>query len=435
MTLNELIKQGNDAIDKWEWHNAYQSWANVLELEPDHAWAKVKLGRILLELGRLDEAEQLLIDDAANHPDRPFALIYLAKISQMREDWFQAENRWEHLLSKSPNNEWALLPYALTLKQLGKLNKAERYCQMDVVMHPNNVKGHLLLIEIAFEKKQFKLAQDRINQFKKEFPKRASAVDKHQQSLSGVINQTQLSSYANFVTLPELKYRFICKNELNYIFVEVPKAGSSSVVANLYSLAHKEDANSKISRNSMADALRYPAKSMNQKFLNQLRSALILENHFIFTFVRNPYTRILSAYLNKIQGSSLENTRRRAVLGFPPHDEEYISFNQFLTRIRDFDINKLDIHFRPQWHLLGLNKLIKYDFIGHLENFESDLNYVLNRISNNNAPNELLSWRGHATNAKDNIEQYYGAEEQALVVEIYRDDFNYLGYGFGLDLR
>ena len=435
MTINELIKQGDEAINQWDWQNAYRSWSNVLELEPNHAWVKVKLGKILLELNHLDEAEKLLLEDVKEYPDRPFAFLNLAKISQMRDDWFQAESRLEQLLRRFPDNEWAYLPYAQTLKQLGKLNKAERFCQMDIALHPNHFNGPLLLIEIALEKKQYNLAQKRIDRFLNDFPQKSSAVEPHERALQAVIDQTELSDYANYLTLPELKYRFICRNQLNYIYVEVPKAGSSSVVLNLHGLTHGEASDSETSRNALADSLRYPAKSLHQEFSNRLRSALVLEDHFIFTFVRNPYTRILSGFLNKIQKDSAESIGRRRRLGFKPHDEEHVSFAQFLERIRETDIAQLDIHFRPQWHLLGLDKQIKYDFIGHLENFDSDLQYVLNRISNKSFADEPSAWRGHATHANKSLKQFYGAEEQALVAEIYQDDFKFLGYGFGLGVR
>ena len=435
MTLNELIKQGNDAIDNWDWHNAYQSWENVLELEPDNAWAKVKLGRILFEMHQYDRAERLLTEDAEDHPERPYALIHLAKISQMRNDWEEAGRRWEYLFSKFPDNEWALLPYAQTLKELEKFNKAERYCQMEIDIHPGSTEGYLLHIEIALEKGQFKLARQRIDRYISRFPKQASALDRYENRLDEAINQLQLSDYANFTTLPELKYRFLCKNQQRYIYVEVPKAGSSSVVANLYRVAHGETADAEISRNDMANALRYPERGNDKQFENHLRSALILDDHFIFTFVRNPYTRILSGFLNKIDHPSDESRGRRAALGFQEHDIEDVSFFRFLMRLREADIDTLDIHFRPQWHLLGLNKSIKYDFIGHLESFETDLHYVLRRIGGDHSlPDGLVAWRGHATNAKDQLLQFYGPEEQALVAEIYEDDFKYLGYGFDLVL-
>ena len=124
----------------------------------------------------------------------------------------------------------------------------------------------------------------------------------------------------------------------------------------------------------------------------------------------------------------------RSALGFQPFGIEEVSFLEFLKRVKNVEVGQLDIHFRPQWHLLGLNKGIKYDFIGHIENYDQDLNHVLNRINNQKSVDEILERRPHATRAAEKLKKYYGSEEHALVAEIYRDDFKYLGYGYSLDV-
>jgi hypothetical protein len=70
-----------------------------------------------------------------------------------------------------------------------------------------------------------------------------------------------------------------------------------------------------------------------------------------FTVVRNPFTRALSGYLNKIGKRSStvwENFCRR--YGVDPNDtRETYSFKEFLHTIAKDEIDQLDPHFRPQY--------------------------------------------------------------------------------------
>ena len=116
MTLEDLIKQGNDAMEKKDWRSAYQAWSSVHQSSPDHAWTKAKLGRIHLELNELEEAERFLVADAEAFPDRPFALANLAKVALKQKKWREARIRWEVVLEKFPDYEWAYQPYAEILK-------------------------------------------------------------------------------------------------------------------------------------------------------------------------------------------------------------------------------------------------------------------------------------------------------------------------------
>ena len=431
MIIDELIQSGKSAIESGDWNGAHQSWVKILKQEPNHEWAKVKLGKILMELNRFEEAEELLIEDAEQYPNRPYALLHLAKIAQLQGCWPVAKNRWERLLSRFPNYEWALQPYANTLKQLGELNKAERFYHMDVALHPAHFPSHLALIEIALKKEQFQLSRQRIEQFVKNYPKKRSLVREYQARLQKIKTETKLEDYININSWEKSKWRFRFTDQHRFLYSPVPKVASSTLAKSLYKLTQgkrpPKGTTSKEASNVFANQ-----DAPNDVLMCQLKSILIRGDYFTFSFVRNPYTRILSAFLDKILKA--HQIDYRSPLNLHSVGTEEVTFLDFLQQVQHVDFSRLDPHFRPQWHLLGCDKLMKFGFIGRFENLEEDLQFTLGRINKNTTNKKIISKRSHATNAAEKLKQYYGAEEQALVAKIYADDFKYFGYGLALPI-
>jgi hypothetical protein len=149
--------------------------------------------------------------------------------------------------------------------------------------------------------------------------------------------------------------------------------------------------------------------------------------YFRFAFVRNPFSRALSCYLEKIDGEQWLRDMRLPMLGFEP--DEKVTFLDFLHRVAEQEPADMDIHWAPQAHLLSLEK-VRYGFLGRFESFHDDLVSVIDRLGMS-APEELLSKRtAHTTNARDKIAEYYDDESVELVQRIYSRDFEQLGYGF-----
>jgi hypothetical protein len=146
-------------------------------------------------------------------------------------------------------------------------------------------------------------------------------------------------------------------------------------------------------------------------------------NSFLrFSFVRNPFARALSCYLDKVRGRSATKRVYLPKLGAAP--SETISFADFLRRIARQPRGMMDVHWAPQAFLLSPAS-VTYHFVGRVERLETDLARLLSRRGL-----EVPSARdiGHATGASRLLHDYYGAEEIALVREIYAEDFAAFGY-------
>jgi len=207
------------------------------------------------------------------------------------------------------------------------------------------------------------------------------------------------------------------------VFVEVPKAGCT-VVKRILQHSERDGATSPEPR-SVHDRSTSPLGA-------PLRDGFDLDEifgegpYFRFSFVRNPYSRALSCYLEKIAGHMWLRDLRLPELGFQP--DEDVTFVEFLRKVADQAPAEMDIHWAPQHHLLSLDK-VSYGFLGRFEQLHSDLRSVIAHLGIT-APAGLLARPTlHRTGASEKSAQFYDPESVDLVREIYREDFNRLGYG------
>lgn len=223
----------------------------------------------------------------------------------------------------------------------------------------------------------------------------------------------------------DINYRFNLSRRHRFIYVETPKVACSTIKATLQ-FAEGKDARA-INFQKIHDKELSPLLSPEEdlplfhEFLND-------ETAFRFTFVRHPYTRLLSAYLDKISlnkaKSSIASRRaRRSDLGLP--QEGHITFEQFALSVQNAEPTSLDIHWKPL-NLLTAPHLINYNFIGRFETFARDFQFVLENIGLRKV--EPITRCDHATGALELLRRYYSPKIQSIVEDIYQEDFDLFGY-------
>lgn len=156
--------------------------------------------------------------------------------------------------------------------------------------------------------------------------------------------------------------------------------------------------------------------------------SIFTEDFFRFTFVRNPYTRALSCYLEKFVENQYERERLSPELGLTA--SVIPSFEEFLIAVREQSPGARDIHWEGQAFLLRPHAM-KYTFVGRFEQFGSHWKKVFEYLG---LPAGGQAQMRHSTDASSRLSAHYGWRERALVREIYVEDFLTFGYGFGLDL-
>jgi hypothetical protein len=222
-------------------------------------------------------------------------------------------------------------------------------------------------------------------------------------------------------------------SKYNYIYVDTPKVACSTIK---YTLNSAECGEARLEKNDSGS--RYGYSDFLLRIHDRRDSPLLFpttteelaqflsSSRLVFCFARNPFTRVLSAYIDKIE----KNTERRALfttnLGREAQDQDQpLSFVEFLELVNQQPLEAMDPHWRLQnLHIKGMH----YDVVGAFEQFGNDFDRLLNSIDQ-----KMVSFFAkvdeHKTNASENISRYYSDRKAVqLALDIYEQDFTYFGY-------
>ena len=187
------------------------------------------------------------------------------------------------------------------------------------------------------------------------------------------------------------------------IFVHVPKCAGRSVGFSLYDRKTGD-------HRTIAD---YKLCFKRREF----------ESFFKFTFVRNPWDRLLSAYLYLKKGGRNKQDQDWSI----KYLSAYKSFDEFVTDWVNKENIHLGLHFRPQYEFLCTNGFTpEVDFIGYFENISRDYEYVREKIG----IGKELAFHNKTDDEKKDYRQYYNKATTAIVESVYREDIQIFGYNF-----
>lgn len=197
--------------------------------------------------------------------------------------------------------------------------------------------------------------------------------------------------------------------ELGIFYNRIPKAANSTVVINLAAEQSGRDIGARAAKKLFAT----PAE------LSRAEVAAF-DSLLRFTFVRNPYHRVLSAYLDKVE--------RKARM-----KNETSSFEDFLGYLGSGGLYR-NMHWAPQ-HALLLIPFNHFDFVGRVEHLEQDLAHVLALVRGDPPDGEAAhDDYSNRTGASRRIAEYYTPRIRERVWNLYREDFRTFGYDDALEV-
>ncbi|MBA2880000.1 hypothetical protein HNR65_000307 [Desulfosalsimonas propionicica] len=221
----------------------------------------------------------------------------------------------------------------------------------------------------------------------------------------------------------------ICvSNQHRFVFIRIPKAANTALLFNLYLSTGGKEIDFWDRRKITYEHFSH----LGGKTL--MKGILPLKYYTFFTVCRNPYTRILSAYLQKFAMSAFIKRFQSVKPSFLPSIDGFLSFLTFLENGGLYS----DHHWIPQVDFLWPEKS-RIDYLLRSESLDSDMHRLFKTL-NLDTPNKyhedigkkIIKSGSAPTGADKKISSFYvgqsGRAAAKIVYRLYRKDFEVFGY-------
>lgn len=195
-------------------------------------------------------------------------------------------------------------------------------------------------------------------------------------------------------------------NRAGCIFIHIPKVAGTTINHALY------------------------GRTLGHYTIREVRSAFprLVERCFVFSVVRNPLSRLYSAYRFAKAGSTADMAIHE------PSKYRIKEFETFERFIREWlvyqDLSACDHVFRPQYTYICVDGSVAVDFVGKIEHLDRDIAVVEKRVSRKIA----LATRNALPGGLDEIRGLSDGT-RSLIFDIYRRDFEIFGYDVRIEKR
>lgn len=241
-----------------------------------------------------------------------------------------------------------------------------------------------------------------------------------------------------------LRYASFVDPTHRILYVETPKVASTSILLAFNAMHGRHsirpftgtmrETKPEMFVHSRKNAALLPVTAMS----DDLQAEIFTSKDWLrFCFVRNPFTRLFSLWLNKYFIGEPGSERAFELLERPMPTHltrvaDSIGFEEFVTGlVARIEIDSADQHFQYQERLLQPD-FFEYGLIGRIENLADDFARVQAHAAKNGGtlpmPERhnptLEAWRG-----------FYDKTLAAIVAEVYARDFARFGYDTALDGR
>lgn len=183
----------------------------------------------------------------------------------------------------------------------------------------------------------------------------------------------------------------IIDHDKKFVYVLNPKVATSTIVEFLSGVKYRSTPDMSQKQKKKLRGISY-LKGAGQ--LEDLKS----QGYFVFTFVRDPYDRLVSLFKSKYKlraDGKYEKEKFALSYGLDVVDD----FEDMVKKICEIPDSLSDTHFMSQAAILyGQAKGFNYDFIGRLESFDSDFSFIEEKLGDSRAVNKC-----NAISIKNNL--------------------------------
>lgn len=255
---------------------------------------------------------------------------------------------------------------------------------------------------------------------------------------------------------------YLVNEKHKLIYCPIPKVACSSFkkIIFLYSDLYDKEKNNQNLKGSDFHIFMSRNFSLSKYTFEEAQKKLQSEQYMKFTIVRNPWSRLVSAYIDKFVRVTPEKLDKFTLAiinpviesvykskGLKPDYNQSINFHQFVEYVSSVEDEKLNEHWKPQYLFLGDTQ---FDLIGKLENIEKDFQPLKQRIDDSSLNLPLFNQTHYSSKQLEksknysfmypkqlrtsskfpHYQNYYTSYLYELVKEKYKKDIEYFGYNY-----
>ncbi len=207
---------------------------------------------------------------------------------------------------------------------------------------------------------------------------------------------------------------YVFYDKFSVLYIGIAKNANSTInAAFLKAMDIKPDKNDRAGK----------VHDLKMPFVISKWQAYFLKSKYKIAFVRNPFERLVSCYVNKIKEENYWGIKKCYYGLF----NSSMSFQEFVERVCAIPDFASDIHFRSQSSFLFLFGKPLFDELGKVENLDEDYKKLLyDRF-------DLPPKESYNVSNTDDWRKYYSKDLAVKVYKRYKKDFKNFSYNKELD--